>query len=65
MTTKQLYTRKEAADRLGVSLMTLRRRINAGEIATVNVAAADAKRRTVRISVAALEEYIKERTDVA
>lgn len=64
MTTK-LYTRREAAARLGVSLMTLRRRIDAGEIAIVNVGAADAKQRTVRIAEDALEAFIKERTDVA
>ena len=64
MTTK-LYTRKEAADRLGVSLMTLRRRIDAGEIATVNVAAADAEKRAIRIAEDALEDYIKARTNVA
>jgi excisionase family DNA binding protein len=64
MTTK-LFTRKEAAERLGVSLMTLRRRIDAGEIETVNIAATTSKQRSIRIADSALEDYIKERTNVA
>jgi len=64
MATK-LYTRKEAAERLGISLMTLRRRVDAGEIATVNVAPAGSQYRSVRFSEEALEDYVKERTDVA
>lgn len=64
MTTK-LFTRKEAAECLGISLMTLRRRIDAGEIETVNIAAATAEKRSIRIADSALEEYIKERTNVA
>lgn len=64
MTTK-LYTRKEAAARLGVSLITLRRRIDAGDIAVVNVGATGSKQRTIRISEDALEAFIQERTNVA
>lgn len=52
----QLLTAGETAQRLGVSLRTIRAMIARGELAVVRVAA-----RAVRIDVRDLEQYVRRR----
>lgn len=53
----------EAAKRLAVSEAHLRNMIDRGEIDAIHVGRPNARRRTWRISVAAMDAFLAERTD--
>lgn len=64
MTSAYLTVAQLAAE-LGVSHMTVRRRIDAGEIEWTDVGDRNARRASIRISRAAANAYLKTRTKPA
>lgn len=61
--TAKLYTQREAAAVLRVSLSTIKRRVASGDIPTIDVGVPGSPR--PRISEDALDQFIKARTNAA
>ena len=58
----QLLTVARAAERLDVSLKTIRRLIATGELPVINIAPKDAMKRSLRVSVTDLKKFVAGRT---